>query len=258
MALSYDTVVIILWGFEAIGFVVAGVKFYNKKRERDWEQAEDGLECEIERAKKLLGQFLNETGVLSAKLQNEESICPEARRHYEATYEELMPLLRAHAFRFDRHLRESREAEGDYSNYPGIVKDTEDRYSAMKSMLNARAQACYQKPIEEELIAAGIDGDTKAPEDESDENEWEMLGRRFAEFTVDTGHTVWMRFLPEGVSPDKPEILIISDVAPVLRTFCVDHTLMAARQGNFGTGGVDPVFGAATVCDPPHTTRTRN
>ena len=61
-----------------------------------------------------------------------------------------------------------------------------------------------------------------------DETPWKVLGSRFAEFTVSTGHTVWMRFLPEAVEFEKPEICILVDVAAVLRTFCPNETVVAA------------------------------
>ena len=82
-----------------------------------------------------------------------------------------------------------------------------------------------------EASTSSVDAETESDGDEDPvEMQLETLGRRFAEFTADTGHTVWMRFLPKEVDFDKPETCLMMDIAVVWRTLCADQTLMAAMN----------------------------
>jgi hypothetical protein len=109
-ALGVTFVVLVIW------WIVRSIK---GQRERDaWVD-------ELEKTHRLQAQFAKESDVLSEKLQNGEKISPEAEKHYEQTYNELMPLLHLHSHTFDRRLREVREEAGDYSKQPGIVEACE-------------------------------------------------------------------------------------------------------------------------------------
>jgi hypothetical protein len=83
---------------------------------------------ELEKTNRLQSQFTKESDVLCEKLQNNEAVSREAEHHFEQTYKELMPLLRAHSYTFDRHMQETREEAGDFSKQPGVVEICEGMY----------------------------------------------------------------------------------------------------------------------------------
>jgi hypothetical protein len=77
------------------------------------------------------------------KLNNEEQISAEAEKHYEQTYNQLMPLLRSHSYTITSRIKRSREEEGDYSEVPDIVKACEGMYEHVtKQSQSSRVGSC--------------------------------------------------------------------------------------------------------------------
>jgi len=66
------------------------------------------------------------------------------------------------------------------------------------------------------------DTPTLPPSTEEDD-EWERLGRRFAAFAGADGHSVWLRFLPAGLQFEDADSCIMTDIACVLKTFCIGN-----------------------------------
>jgi len=81
---------------------------------------------------RLWRQFSKEHGVLRAKIENEESVSPEAAKHYKQTYNQLIPLLRVHGHIIDQHIKKESEEEGDYSTPLGSVEVVQKAYREMR------------------------------------------------------------------------------------------------------------------------------
>jgi hypothetical protein len=71
------------------------------------------------------------------------------------------------------------------------------------------------------------DTPTLPPSTEEDD-EWERLGRRFAAFAGADGHSVWLRFLPAGLQFEDADSCIMTDIACVLKTFCIGKPMLLA------------------------------
>ena len=128
-----------------LGIGVVIVMFVRKtlKRGQALREEEDKqrlAQDELQKTSRLLSEFAKESDVLTNKLRNAEEISPTAAKHYEYTYNTLMPLLWTHRGILLSHFRQIRQEEGDYSEAPDLVKECEVKYKRITEQIRgARA-----------------------------------------------------------------------------------------------------------------------